>query len=116
MIIRNTGKKMFPFIDVEYNSRALSKKIYINYAFIYKCSQPDAPTPWQYIFITYYIFANFKIDHHEKYTLSDCSDFGNRLDIRILCIQRGWLDTHFDCIGRYFLNTWIDPQYLDFIL
>jgi hypothetical protein len=33
---------MFPFTGIKYNSRALSKKIYINYAFIYKCSQPDA--------------------------------------------------------------------------
>jgi hypothetical protein len=33
---------MFPFTVIEYNSRALSKNIYIKYAFIYKCAQPDA--------------------------------------------------------------------------
>ncbi len=26
-----------------------------------------------------FILVNYKIDHHEKYTLSDCSDSGNRV-------------------------------------
>ena len=66
------------------------------------------------ILITY--LQTLKIDHHEKYTLSDCSDSGNRLDIRILCIQCRWLDTHSDCTGRYFIDPWPNAQYLDFIL
>ena len=58
------------------------------------------------------LLRNQKIIHHEKYTLSYRSDTGCGLAIGFLCIQCRWLNTYFDCTGRYFTSTWPNAQHI----